>query len=125
MKKVLAILAAAVIVGGIWWVLEREEVQAPSDAMNQPSPNFVRTGNLVGSRESGWGIVYEEPGKPALTASLRFGEESRCTMPDGNSISCLAFNTDRPWEAGARATITGTESGGVVEVRSAVFLTVK
>src|SRR6056297_3056855 len=66
--------------------------------------NFSETGNLTRKGEN-WQLVYEKSGQPALTAKLKFTEQSRCinTPETEESISCSQIS----WEQGARATVNG------------------
>ncbi len=80
--------------------------------------NFSETGNLTRKGEN-WQLVYEKSGQPALTAKLKFTEQSRCinTPETEESISCSQIS----WEQGARATVNGIKDNSAVEVILIVF----
>lgn len=88
--------------------IDRFELQEDQGA----AADFRETGNLT--RQNGnWVLVYEEAGKPALTAVLVFDDESSCAgeTPDG---SCLPAY----WEVGDRAEVVGEKMGESVKVIS-------
>lgn len=72
---------------------------------------FSRTGNLV-ERDDQWVLVYEEPGKPAVTARLQFIDQSACFSDAGEEIACIPAS----WEEGVRVEVSGTETGDLVKV---------
>jgi hypothetical protein len=127
----LAIVVAVVIIAVLGFFVWRLKIDnraarvgatpSPSaDASATPTPtptfspvkvNFTKTGNIVGSKEQGFGFIYEEPGKPALSASLKFTNGSICNSGVG-FVSC-----DRAtWTAGDRVTVEGNKSGDTVTV---------
>jgi hypothetical protein len=63
--------------------------------------DFKKTGNLTKSGEN-WNLVYEEPGKPALSVDLEFNEKSLCTDAYKNNSCSPVY-----WEIGDRAEIIG------------------
>lgn len=81
--------------------------------------DFSETGNLT-EKDDGWQLVYEKPGKPALTAELSFTDESKCITPDGDNGEGRQETpcSETSWEQGARATVNGIEKDGAVEVVS-------
>ncbi|MDD5071852.1 MAG: DUF3828 domain-containing protein [Patescibacteria group bacterium] len=95
------------------WLINNVQCQAGS-AEN----NFNETGNLV-YRDNAWKLVYEKPGKPALTVDLEFGSDCVCYPGDGRENPC------RPtlWEEGYRATVSGKRDGDTIETAS-LFLQV-
>ena len=73
--------------------------------------NFSETGNLTGDTTTGFTLVYEEAGAPALTALLRFdypNYASECTI-EGIPMTCLDAMDQDLLMAGDLVTITGTE----------------
>jgi hypothetical protein len=72
--------------------------------------NFKRNGNLV-KRDGDWQLIYEEPGKPALSVRLEFNETSMCQDTYQNK-SC----SPEYWEEGDRAQIIGYKQEGKVLV---------
>lgn len=81
--------------------------------------DFSETGNLT-EKGDGWQLVYEKPGKPALTAELIFTDESKCITTDGDNGEGRQETpcSETSWEQGARATVNGIEKDGAVEVVS-------
>jgi len=82
-----------------------------------PTPNFVKTGNLVatainGKTDEGWSLLYEEPGKPALKVSLIFSNESMCDQGSGNQ-PCLILSS---LSIGERIKVEGIQAEGVNQV---------
>jgi len=81
--------------------------------------DFSQTGNLTGDSLSGYTLVYEKPGAPALTADLLFDYEtisSQCTI-DGIPMDCQDALSQDLLIAGDLVTITGSEiTSGVVAI---------
>jgi gas vesicle protein len=78
--------------------------------------NFDKTGNL--SKQNGeWVLIYEEPGKPALIASLSFNEKSICEKGAQKDV-CVLNNLN----IGERTRIIGTLEGGVLTVYDLIWL---
>lgn len=75
------------------------------------TPDFKHNGNLTEAGD-GWQLVYEEPGKPALSARLEFDDRSVCS--DARDDSCSPVY----WETGRRAEIIGYRQGESVLVRN-------
>ncbi|MBU1148913.1 hypothetical protein KKI23_02365 [Patescibacteria group bacterium] len=72
---------------------------------------FTETGNLTGEATSGFSLLYEEPGNPALTVSLNFdypSYTSSCTI-DGVPMTCQQAMDQDLLTAGDLVTVTGTE----------------
>jgi len=85
--------------------------------------NFTKTGNLVDRStvlEENWVLVYEEPGKPALSVSLDFIE---------NSICVIGSETGLCWDAelvgGERVTIEGQKAENEDKVTVARLTVIK
>jgi hypothetical protein len=72
--------------------------------------SFNHIGNLVKDGDS-WKLVYEEPGQPALTANLKFTDDSEC-LDEYQDKSCLPAY----WRVGDRAEIQGKYGLGTVNV---------
>lgn len=117
MKKIaLVVLLAALVLGAIWFLRRGEKPESPGNLQaGVPAPEFVESGNLVQSGED-WKLIYEEPGKPALTAELSFGPQSTCKYPDGAVFPCPASGVSAPWVQGARAEVSGSLSDGKLSV---------
>jgi len=77
--------------------------------------NFTKTGNLVSQGvqfgNENWALVYEEPGKPALTVSLIFRQDSFCDLGLGTE-PCLGAK----FKQGQRVKIEGDLQQGSVTV---------
>jgi hypothetical protein len=74
----------------------------------EPEINFTKTGNLVDKStelEENWVLIYEEPGKPALSVSLDFTQNSICAA--GNETG-LCWDTELV--GGERITIGGIKA---------------
>jgi hypothetical protein len=72
--------------------------------------NFNKTGNLTKNNDL-WTLVYEEPGKPALSAKLKFSSKTVC-LDEGQKKSCAP----EYWSVGDRVEITGQKNNDEVEV---------
>jgi len=70
------------------------------EEQNNNKINFQKSGNIV-KRDGGWKLVYEEPGKPALTVDLVFSEDIKET-----------------WKNGDRVEVQGTKNNGSIFVVS-------
>jgi len=74
----------------------------------EPEINFTKTGNLVDKStelEENWTLLYEEPGKPALSVFLDFTQNSICAV--GNE-TILCWDTELV--GGERVTIEGQKA---------------
>lgn len=116
MRKIfLLLIVGALIALGVWFVRRAEKVEAPENGRTADMPaGFNRTGNLL-EEDNGWKLLYEEPGKPALSAKLSFDRESVCTDASGSDILC-PNGADAPWIHGARARVVGELADGVLLV---------
>jgi hypothetical protein len=89
-------------------IIEDEQGESGAD-------NFSRSGNLV-ERDGNWTLVYEEPGKPALTARLQFSDQSKCFTNNNEKIACEPGS----WEEGSKVEVSGTETNGIVKVNNLI-----
>lgn len=87
------------------------EILGDEQAILPSELNFQKTGNIVQTTEGDWGLVYEEPGKPALTATLVFDTRSLCTDEYEND-SCFP----EYWEVGDRVEVAGVLEGDILTV---------
>lgn len=91
----------------------------PETVETNNQSNFSQTGNITGDATTGFTLVYEEPGAPALTAQLHFDYPdyiSSCTI-DGVPMTCQEAIDQDLLLAGDLVTVTGTEvSDGEVAV---------
>lgn len=88
------------------------DVEIKNFKIIEDEQNFSKTGNIV-ERNGSWELVYEEPGKPALTVSLIFDEQSMCTDERADN-SCLPAY----WEVGDRVEISGSKENSTLYVRN-------
>jgi len=77
---------------------------------------FAQWGNVVNIDELTAELVYEEPGKPALTVDLVFTMETLCVI-DAQEATCPLFLTSPLFEQGARVYVEGEREGEIVVVR--------
>ncbi|MDD4931489.1 MAG: hypothetical protein PHG66_05100 [Candidatus Colwellbacteria bacterium] len=120
MKKylwVLIIVAISAVVAALLFIGRSAEKRPPvpenvahKDALSETESDFNEVGNLV-LTESGWRLVYEKPGAPALTADLIFYPYSSC----GSGICSPAL-----LKAGERVLVEGKSSSGRISVVSLV-----
>lgn len=73
-----------------------------------PAQLFVQEGNIKNrasgySEEDDWVLVYEQPGKPALTVGIIFTTQSRCVVEKGIPLFCNTAN----FEQGERVVVMG------------------
>lgn len=86
-KKIIFLSASIVIIFVISGYLLKDQLMGSPVATSSATPSatitdaaavsFLRNGNLAKSGEN-WQIIYEEPGKPALSANLVFNDKSGC-----------------------------------------------
>lgn len=88
------------------------ELIEDSRSNQETSNNFSETGNLTSENDSNWKLVYEKPGKPALTVNLEFVDDSACFSGDNQEISCDASS----WENGDRAKLVGFKEDNNLQV---------
>lgn len=106
-------LGAALILLAFFAYRSRQAPPIP-EFSEQPT-DIVKIGNLVfdnpGLRQDTPYLVYEEPGKPALTAELVMDAESVCSAGTG-SAPCMAMSVQ--WSVafkGKRAIVEGFKDG--------------
>lgn len=63
--------------GYSWCELKQKCLRIWEEPCKETEMNFTKEGNLTGEINN-WSLVYEEPGKPALTKKLRFDNLSKC-----------------------------------------------
>lgn len=101
-------------------IKENEEWKVDS-VENKNLINFSKTGNIVinnpGYPENVWHIIYEEPGKPAITKALQFTNNSIC-FKDTTESEC---NPDS-LETGTRVELKGFEKEDEIEVKTLQIL---
>ncbi len=79
--------------------------------------NGVITANNPGQKPDTMYLIYEEPGKPALSKELIIDSQSVCLAPNGSS-KCISISA--PLEvsfSGKRVYVSGLEQGEKVLVR--------
>ncbi|MEK7653213.1 MAG: hypothetical protein AAB358_01925 [Patescibacteria group bacterium] len=125
MKKsllALAVVAAFVLAGcsliptGNQNQPSNENQNANTNQESAPAVNFTKTGNI-----SNWAnktFLYEEPGKPAVSATLSFGDYSQC---DNNAQGFTPCNVAE-FKDGDRVLVEGNLADGVVKVVRITFV---
>lgn len=94
--------------------VEGNKVNITSFKIIEPAkkePNFSKGGNLVvknGTLE----LVYEEPGKPALSIKAVFASGSSCKDADGKGFDCGTFG----WKNGDRVEVSGIKTNESLEI---------
>ena len=96
MKKIniIILIVALVIISIIGFVFYKNRNAKPleeGDIQSQQQEvkaDFSKTGNITKS-ESKINLIYEEPGKPALSANLVFNENSKCESATGEKTCVL------------------------------------
>lgn len=121
---VTVLLACAILVGGYWFsgTDGDEQAERPMQPAGSTEPTdeaagkkFAKWGNIVNVENTTAGLVYEEPGKPALKADLVFTMATIC-VTDGKEATCPVFS-DKPFFAqGARVYVEGVKEGNIVTV---------
>lgn len=108
-RQLQIMIGIAAVLGVTFFALFAEKDSILTET--QPKENFVRTGNLVqnnpGQKADVWYLVYEEPGKPALSKELHFTKESLCA-----DILCHTASL----QVGDRVSVTGELLGETVTV---------
>ncbi|RJQ36155.1 hypothetical protein C4552_04325 [Candidatus Parcubacteria bacterium] len=92
----------------------------PLDIPDEPT-DFAEAGVVVfnnpGLKPDTPYLIYEEPGKPALSVQLILDATSACAAPDG-AAPCMAISTSlEAGFGGKRATVEGISNDGAVLVR--------
>lgn len=73
--------------------------------------NFSKEGNLKIGKGPVWTLLYEEPGSPAISASLSFLPNAVCKK------GLSSFPCEEPlWAEGARAKVEGIKKGNEIKV---------
>ena len=96
---------------------EAEQDLDESDSQPVLVENFDKTGNLTdwdanAERQTGnWVLLYEAPGRPAITANLVFNASSKCDLGSGEEVCDKS-----KLELGSTARVQGNEKNGVVTV---------
>lgn len=112
---------------GVEVEIPEEEVQNEDEERAEDDPQlgddgdaetdeFARWGNIVNIDDLTAELVYEEPGKPALTVDLVFTMATLCVV-DGVEATCPLFSTSPLFEQGARVYVEGEKEGSIVTVR--------
>lgn len=129
-KKVLvSTLAAMVIVlltgCGPKGQEEPPTTESPTPAKAETSQslnvNFTQTGNLTKENPEdniqAWLLLFDMPGNPAATITLKFVEDSVCNLK-GFELKC----TEAKFNLGDRAEVEGEKEGQVVTVSKLTVL---
>jgi len=82
--------------------------QTAVEAETVTATEFTQTGNVTGNSESGFTLVYENVGAPALSVELNFSASSSCTI-DGIPMTCSGAMDQDLIYTGDLVTVTGTE----------------
>lgn len=102
-------LIVVVVAGGLFFSAQR--THAPG--MQQTTASWTKTGNLVkgnpGLDPTKWYLVYEEPGKPALTQKLSPGN---VCVDKGSGLFC----DGNSFYSGDRVAISGDLKDGMVVI---------
>lgn len=84
---------------GSWIKSGNPIAEAPISGCNEKSEkqiNFIRYGYIsdqeINQPNSGMYLIYEEPGKPALSEKLEFDEKSICEF-SGKKTACFSLNS--------------------------------
>lgn len=91
---------------------EITQVQPTTNLQQKPPPeiNFSKTGEIV-KKETGFILLYGEPGNPAATVQLIFTPNSLCDLGEGKKLCETA-----KFEDGIRVKIDGNRKNNEVEV---------
>ena len=94
----------------------------PKPAASLPA-NFIMEGNLINSPETGeFALLYEEPGKPALSAILLFDYQdtiSQC-IAAGQTMPCRQALDNDLFKIGDRVAIEGLETRKISQVEKEI-----
>jgi len=110
-------------VDGRWAKHGNPETEAPISGCGEQlnkQINFIRYG-YISDREttrpnSGMYLIYEEPGKPALSAKLEFNEESICEFSE-EGTPCISLNsTIEKATENKRVLINGVSENEIIKV---------
>lgn len=87
-------------------------------------PGFIKKGNITSATtdesKNEWLLVYEEPGKPALSNKLIFNDRSVCYLTDGTQSICSEIK----FKSGDSVEISGDIKDGKVTILELVMITV-
>ena len=89
------------------------DIREPDETLLIEETNFHETGMLTKGGTTDWTLIFEKPGKPALTVSLAFTNTSQCREKEV-WIPC----SPPKWQAGTQAEVYGTRKGDIVAVHT-------
>lgn len=90
--------------------IEITKFELIGDNSKKTTGNFSEIGNLV-NKNNNLVLVYEKPGKPALTVNLLFNKQSSCFLENNQEVSC-----DYSWKDGDRVKVAGIKENNVIQV---------
>lgn len=98
---------------------------AECENLNEININFTKTGYISdrepGKPNEGMYLIYEEPGKPALSAKMKFDEKSVCEFAE-EKVACISINSAIEKVAeNKRVEINGFEYGGIVLIKNLII----
>jgi hypothetical protein len=114
-------------VNGLWEKHGNPNKPAPTTGCgntNETQINFEKLG-YISNREAslpneGMYLVYEEPGKPALSTKLKFDEKSTCIFGK-EKMACISLNsTIEKATENKKVFVNGFEYGGIVLVKNLI-----
>lgn len=123
-KAGIILIACALLAGGAYLAYgtgAREQAESPANeggerqAAQTGDGRFAHWGNIVNVEETTSGLVYEEPGKPALKVDLVFTMATICGI-DGKEATCPLFSGAPLFAQGARVYVEGERTGQIVTV---------
>ncbi len=86
------------------------------------NPSFLKKGNLTSATadetKNEWLLVYEEPGKPALSNKLIFNDKSICYLADGTQSVCSEIK----FKSGDNVEISGELKDDEVTISELVLI---
>lgn len=95
MKKIFILGSVVVILFIIFFLNTNKVDEVPTVAPTPETITFSKTGVFVmnnpGMEKDVPFLIYEEPGKPAISAKLKFDEKSICSSGSG-TLPCMAMS---------------------------------
>jgi predicted small lipoprotein YifL len=129
-KKVLVSTLAAVVMASLTGCGPKSQEEPPKTESSTPAKaetsqpinvNFTQTGNLTKENpednSQAWLLLFDLPGNPAATVTLKFVDGSVCDLK-GTQVECA----EAKFNLGDRAEVEGEKEGQIVTVSKLTVL---
>lgn len=115
-KKLIIVIAGIAIGVGVYTLSSNKKPTTPASPTSSEASsikaNFSKEGAFF-AREDGWILLWDEPGRLALTVKVNFTDQSECFL-GGEKKDCALINMGP--ESYDRVSLVGNRSGDEVTV---------